>query len=125
MAYTTRAYPKYVPLFHDALSPDMIFLVHKCIQLHCNLHTSRHKYAIALCVDLPRVPAFLIVNQYGLFVIAQTTSFHEWLSTLPLPTVIGGFFNDAIWHSPPLRRRARGTSQSIASAFETTFHPAR
>ena len=125
MAYTARACPKYLPLFYDDVSPDMIFLVHERMQRQCTLHTSRHKYGIAVRVDLSGVPAFLIINRHGPFTIADRTSFDEWLSTLPLPTIIGGCFNNAIWHSPPLHPRTWQTQLQNSSLLDPLYciHP--
>ena len=82
----------------------MIFLVHECIQQYCNMQTSRHKYGSTLHVDVLRVPVFLVVNQHGPFTVAEGTSYGDWISILPLLAIIGGDFNDTIWHCPPLRR---------------------
>ena len=45
MVHARHACPKYLPMYYDDVSPDMIFLVHDRIQQYCTRHTSRHKMA--------------------------------------------------------------------------------
>ena len=104
MAYATLAWPRYLPLIFDDTSPDQIFLFHEQLHQYCRLHIDRSPHANVLHVSLPVVPEFLVLNQHGPFTIAAKRALDDWLARLPLPAVISGDFNDAIWPQPPLRR---------------------
>ena len=125
MAYTARVCPKFVPLsFHDQ-SPHQVFLVHERLHKYYLLSANRTTHAIALEVSLPGVPDFLVVNQHGPFTMASRTEFDTWFTSLAVPAVLGGDFNDAIWPNPPLRRRAWQDLLQTAALYDPLYqiHP--
>ena len=105
LAYTAKACPNYQPLAHDDKRPDMMFLVHERVHKYCKLMAHRSYHAIALRIQIPGVPEFTFVNQHGPFTLREREALDAWIASVPNVGILGGDFNDGIWHASPRRRR--------------------
>ena len=66
-------------------------------------HHSPH--AITLCIKILVVPKFTFVNQHGPFTLREREALDAWIASVPNVGIVGGDFNDGIWHASRRRRR--------------------
>ena len=127
LAYTAKACPNYKPLAHDDKCPDMMFLVHERVHKYCKLMAHRSPHAIALRVQLPGVPKFTFVNQHGPFTLREREALDAWIASVPSVGILGGDFNDGIWHASPRRSRIwydwLDTGRLIDPQYQTVPQP--
>ena len=105
LAYTAKGCPNCQPLAHDDKRPDMMFLVHERVRTYCKLMAHRSPHAIALRVQIPGVPEFTFVNHHGPFTLREKEALDAWIAPVLKVGIVGGDFNDGIWHASPRRRR--------------------
>ena len=105
LAYTTKACQNYQPLAHDDKRPDMMFFVHERVHKYCKLMAHCSPHAIALRVQIPNIPEFTFVNEHGPFTLREREALDAWIASVPNVGIVGGDFNDGIWHTSPRRRR--------------------
>ena len=105
LAYPAKACPNYQPLAHDDKRPGMMFLVHERVNKYCKLMAHRSPHAIVLRVQILGVLEFTFVNQHGPFTLREREALDAWIASDPNVGIVGGDFNDGIWHASPCRRR--------------------
>ena len=105
LAYTAKACRTYQPLPHDDKRPDMMFLVHERVHKYCKLIAHCSPHAIALRVQILGVPGFTFVSQHGPFTLREREALDAWIASVPNVGIVGGDFNDGIWHASPRCRR--------------------
>ena len=120
LAYTAKACPNYQPLAHDDKRPDMMFLVHERVHKYCKLMAHRSPHPIALRIHIPGVPEFTFVNQHGPFTLREREALDALNAYVPNVGILGGDFNDGIWHASPRCRRIWHTGSTPAALLTRT-----
>ena len=78
----------------------------------------RLPHAIALRVQIRGVPECTFVNQYGPSTLREREALDAWIASVPNVGIVGGDFNDGIWHARP-RRKSVGTTGLTPDALLT------
>ena len=87
----------------------------------------RSPHAIALRIQIPGVPEFTFMNQHGPFTLRERDALDACIASVPNVGIVGGDFNDGIWHASPRHRRiwhdCLDTGRLVDPQYQTVPQP--